>query len=186
MQNGCKAILQKRFGLLLADRGRGRRLPPLSPSFHIALRAIVLRSSPRFQTRLRWSVALPVLVALLSQSGCVYRRLTIRTNPPGAIVEVNGKRIGTSPASMDFTYYGTYDIKLSKPGFETLAIKQPVAPPWYQIPPLDAVSDNLIPVQVTNRHDLLWNLQPLPAESFDDNRLRDRGQDYRSQARTGG
>ena len=100
---------------------------------------------------------------MLLGSGCVYRRLTVRTNPPGAIVEVNGKRIGTSPASMDFTYYGTYEIKLSKPGFETLTIKQPVAPPWYQIPPLDAVSDNLIPVQVTNRHDFLWNLNPLPA-----------------------
>lgn len=143
---------------------------------------------PPFPSNRRW-IRLGVLPALmlvvLSSSGCVYRRLTIRSNPPGAIVEVNGKRIGTTPASMDFTYYGTYDIKLTKPGFQTLTVKQPVAPPWYQIPPLDAVSDNLLPAQVTNRHDFLWNLTPLPAEAFDDNRLRDRGQDYRTRARTG-
>jgi hypothetical protein len=130
-------------------------------------------------------MALAMLALLALAPGCVYRRLTIRSNPPGAIVEVNGKRIGTSPASMDFTYYGTYDIKITHPGYETLTVKQPVAPPWYQIPPLDAVSDNLLPFQVTNRHDFTWNLTPLPPEAFDDNRLRDRGQEYRGQARTG-
>lgn len=133
----------------------------------------------------RWCTILALLPVVLSSSGCVYRRLTIRSNPPGAIVEVNGQRIGTTPASMDFTYYGTYDIKMSKPGYQTLTVKQPVAPPWYQIPPLDAVSDNLIPVQVTNRHDFLWNLTPLPPEAFDDHRLRDRGQEYRTRARSG-
>ena len=133
----------------------------------------------------RRCATLALVPLVLSTSGCVYRRLTIRSNPPGAIVEVNGKRIGTTPASMDFTYYGTYDIKLTKPGFQTLAVKQPVAPPWYQIPPLDAVSDNLLPVQVTNRHDFLWNLTPLPAEAFDEHHLRDRGQEYRTRARSG-
>jgi hypothetical protein len=137
---------------------------------------------PRF---VRHGRLLLLLALGLSTSGCVYRRLTIRSNPPGAIVEVNGKRIGTTPASMDFTYYGTYDIKLSKAGFQTLQVKQPVAPPWYQIPPLDAISDNLIPAQVTNRHDFLWNLTPITAEVLDDNSLRDRGNDYRIRARTG-
>ncbi|MFV0442589.1 MAG: PEGA domain-containing protein [Planctomycetaceae bacterium] len=134
---------------------------------------------------IRLSVLLALLPVALSCSGCVYRRLTIRSTPPGAIVEVNGKRIGTTPASMDFTYYGTYDIKLTKPGYQTLTVKQPVAPPWYQIPPLDAISDNLLPAQVTNRHDFLWTLTPLPADAFDNNLLQDRGQDYRTRARTG-
>lgn len=125
------------------------------------------------------------VAASLCASGCVHRRLTIRTNPPGALVEVNGRRIGTSPCSMDFTYYGTYEIRMSLPGYETLVVQQPVAPPWYQVPPLDAISDNLLPVQVTNRHEYLWNLTPLPAAAFDDNQLRERAFDFRTRARTG-
>lgn len=133
----------------------------------------------------RVSLALLMLAGLACSSGCVSRRLTVRTNPPGATVEVNGKRIGTTPASMDFTYYGTYELRISKPGYETLVVKQPVAPPWYQVPPLDVVSDNLIPAQVTNRHDYIYTLQPHPPSAFDDTQLRDRAQDFRSMGRTG-
>lgn len=100
-------------------------------------------------------------------------------------MEVNGRRIGTTPASMDFTYYGTYEIRLSKAGYETLTIQQPVAPPWYQVPPLDAISDNLLPVHLTNRRDYHWNLTPLPPAAFDDNQLRDRADDFRSRSRSG-
>jgi hypothetical protein len=138
-----------------------------------------MRPSPR---------PIPLLLALLLAacgSGCVHRRLTVRSNPSGALVEVNGKRIGVTPASMDFTYYGTYDIRMSLPGYETLEVKQPVAPPWYQVPPLDAVSDNLIPVQLTNRHEYSWNLQQLGLEHSDDNALRNRGEDFRTRARVG-
>ena len=128
-----------------------------------------------------------MLAALLAvcATGCVSRRLTVRTNPPGAIVEVNGRRIGTSPASMDFTYYGTYEIRMSRPGFETLVVKQPVAPPWYQVPPADLISDNLSPVQITNRHEFQYALTPLPPAAFDDHQLQERAQDFRNRSRTG-
>lgn len=126
-----------------------------------------------------------IAMVLAVMSGCVHRRLTIRSDPPGAVVEVNGERIGVTPASMDFTYYGTYEIRLTKPGYETLTVRQPVAPPWYQIPPLDAVSDNLLPFQLTNRHDFSWKLRPLTLESNNDAVLRERGQDFRTRARTG-
>ncbi|HID23891.1 MAG TPA: PEGA domain-containing protein [Planctomycetaceae bacterium] len=93
-------------------------------------------------------------------TGCTHRRMTIRTDPPGAQVLVDGQPIGYTPASTDFTYYGTREITLIKPGYETLTVMQRVPPPWYQVPPLDFVTDNLLPFRVTNRHDFTYTLQP--------------------------
>ena len=105
------------------------------------------------------------ILLLLLGSGCVSRRVTIRSNPPGALVEVDGERLGFTPVSFDFTYYATREITLSKVGYETLRVKQPIRPPWYQVPPLDLVSDNLLPFKVTNRHDFAYVLKRQQVES---------------------
>jgi hypothetical protein len=142
-----------------------------------------------------WLRLLFVLVAglpLCLASGCnsVSRRLTIRSDPPGALVEVNGRRLGNAPVSMDFTYYGVNEITLSRPGFETLTVQQPVPAPWYQVFPLDLVSDNFLPWRITNRHDFTYRLSPLPAigapgDANNEELLQDRGQNFRSQSRFG-
>jgi hypothetical protein len=133
-----------------------------------------------------------VLLALLPlvSLGCVSRRLTIRTEPPGAIVEVNGRRLGLSPVSMDFTYYGVNDIQVSMPGYETMRVEQPVRAPWYQVFPLDLVSDNFLPFRLTNRHDFTYRLVPLagmgsPLDSNSEDLLKDRGNSFRSQSQFG-
>ena len=64
------------------------------------------------------------------------------------MVFVDNQQIGTTPCSVDFTYYGTREIRLVKPGFETLTVNQPIPTPWYQIPPIDFVSENLVPTQI--------------------------------------
>ena len=53
-----------------------------------------------------------LLTASAALSGCVERRYTIRTDPPGATVVVNGEEIGPSPASKSFIYYGDRKITL--------------------------------------------------------------------------
>ncbi len=116
-------------------------------------------------------------------SGCVSRRMTIRSNPPGALVEVDGRRIGFTPVSLDFTYYANYEFTLSKVGYETLTIQQPVPPPWYQIFPLDFVSDNFLPYRVTNRHDFSYQLRPMAL--IPDDELLGRANNVRSQAEVG-
>ena len=80
-----------------------------------------------------------------SQLGCVQRRLTIRSNPPGALVYVDDYQIGTTPVSTDFVYYGTRKIRLVLSGYETLTVLQPIPTPWYEFPGLDFVSENLVP-----------------------------------------
>ena len=46
-------------------------------------------------------------------SGCVSRRMTIHSNPPGALVLLDGKEIGYTPCSADFLYYGTREVTLA-------------------------------------------------------------------------
>lgn len=92
--------------------------------------------------------------------GCVQRRLTIRSNPPGALVYVDDYQIGTTPVSTDFVYYGNRKIRLVKSGYETLTVIQPIPTPWYEYPGLDFVSENLIPREIRDERVVEYQLQP--------------------------
>jgi hypothetical protein len=123
------------------------------------------------------------LVAILLPTGCVRRRLAVRSNPPGAVVFVDNQHIGTTPCSVDFTYYGTREIRLIKPGFETLTVNQPIPTPWYQIPPIDFVSENLLPNKITDHRTVAFNLEPqliVPTEQ-----LIERGNQLRQETQAG-
>ncbi len=149
--------------------GRGTRHRPVQPALDTHFPVCRFRKSPtdcvvsqpKPRRRVRafvWWLAVGCL--LVGVGGCVHRRLTIRSDPPGAQVLLDGETIGYTPASVDFTYYGTREITLIKPGYETLRVLQKIPPPWYQVPPLDFFSDNLLPFQVTNRHEFTYKLQP--------------------------
>jgi hypothetical protein len=93
------------------------------------------------------------------------------------MVFVDNQQIGTTPCSVDFIYYGTREIRLVKPGFETLTVNQPIPMPWYQIPPLDFVSENLVPQNIQDHRTVAFELQPqliVPTEQLLDraNQLR--------------
>jgi PEGA domain len=99
-------------------------------------------------------------LATVMNTGCVRRRLTIRSNPVGAVVYVDDQRIGQTPVSTDFTYYGTRKIRIVKDGYETLSTLQTIDAPWYEIPPLDFVSENLIGREIRDERVLDFQLQP--------------------------
>lgn len=103
-----------------------------------------------------------LLAALLAvaQTGCVQRRLTIRSNPPGALVYVDNYEIGTTPVSTDFIYYGTREIRLVKDGYETLTVLQPVPAPYYQYFPLDFFAENVVPYEIRDQRNLNYQLVP--------------------------
>ncbi len=100
------------------------------------------------------------LVFLASLSGCVERRMTIRTNPPGALAYVDDYEIGTTPVSTNFTYYGERKIRLVKDGCETLTVKQDVPAPWYEIIPLDFISENIVPGDIRDHRTFDYQLKP--------------------------
>lgn len=100
------------------------------------------------------------LATLAVAPGCVRRRLLIRSNPPGATVYVDNQLIGTTPCATDFTYYGTREIRLVKPGYETLTENRPIPAPWYQIPPIDFVAENVLPNKIQDYRTLNYDLVP--------------------------
>src|SRR3954447_6531710 len=107
----------------------------------------------------------------------VRRRLNVNSNPQGALVYVDNQQIGTTPCSVDFTYYGTREIRLIKPGFETLTINQPIPAPWYEYTPIDFVAENLVTMKVRDNRTVNYNLAPqlvVPSQELIDraNQLR--------------
>ncbi|HTU23935.1 MAG TPA: PEGA domain-containing protein [Pirellulales bacterium] len=100
------------------------------------------------------------LAIALCAAGCVHRRFTVRSNPPGARVFVDEYEIGTTPVSHDFVYYGTRKIRLVKDGYETLTILQPIPTPWWDLPGIDFVSENLVPTEIRDHRVLDYQMQP--------------------------
>jgi hypothetical protein len=109
------------------------------------------------------------LVLCASQSGCVQRRLLVRSNPPGALLYVDDYPIGTTPCSTSFTYYGTRKIRLVKDGYETLTVMQSIPAPWYEYTPFDFVAENFVPGQIHDQRTLDFQLRPqvvVPSEQL--------------------
>ena len=118
-----------------------------------------------------------VSVGFATLTGCVQRRILIRSNPPGALVKIDDYEIGTTPVATSFLYYGTRKIEISKSGFETLTVLQPIPSPWYQKPGVDFFSENVVPHEIRDVRALNYQLQP--AVSVPTDQLIDRGQQLR-------
>ncbi|MBI1347678.1 PEGA domain-containing protein [bacterium] len=136
-------------------------------------------------TRHRWlrSACLCLAGSSLLLTGCVSRRMTIASDPPGALVLVEGREIGYTPISLDFTYYGTRELTLIKDGYETLTVAQPLEKPWYQAPVVDFFADNLKPGHKTDRHLFRYAMQP--ARIVPNAELLQRGELLRGESRLG-
>lgn len=126
-----------------------------------------------------WSVVL-AWVLITAGTGCLYRRMTIHSDPPGALVLLEGEEIGYTPCSVDFTYYGTREITLVKDGYETLTVMQKVRTPWYQYTPIEFVSDNLLLSRQTDRHAFTYRMRR--QEVVPTGELLDRASGLRSSA----
>lgn len=103
----------------------------------------------------------------------------VRSNPPGAMVYIDDYPIGTTPIATSFTYYGTRKIRLVKDGYETLTVQQPVPPAWYQIPPIDFISENLVPGQI--RDNRTFEFQLVPQVLVPTEQVLERGEQLRRQ-----
>lgn len=125
-----------------------------------------------------------ILLALFAatQLGCVQRRLTIRSDPPGALVYIDDYQIGTTPCSTSYLYYGDRKIRLVKDGYETLTVQHRFWPPFYEIPPLDFVSENVVPFELRDKRDLNFKLVPQQLAPTD--QLLERAENLRRGSRT--
>jgi hypothetical protein len=114
-------------------------------------------------------------------SGCVERRYTIRSEPPGATVIVNGEEIGPAPASKSFYYYGDREITLMLNGYQTKTIIQPINAPWWDNYFTEFFTENFVPVSLRDEREYKFSLEP--ALSPPQGELRDRAESLRSDAR---
>jgi hypothetical protein len=131
------------------------------------------------------SCGLPLLVLLLIGTccGCVRRRMTVRTSPPGAMVYVDHQSIGTTPVSANFTYYGTRQFEIIKDGYRTEKFLRKFNPPWYEWPVLDFVSETLWPFE--KRDERILDVQLSPDVNVPTEALIRSGEELRSQAAKG-
>jgi hypothetical protein len=114
----------------------------------------------RGRCRRRLSLLLALAMGLGALAGCVERRYTIRSNPPGALAIVNGEEIGPTPISRSFTYYGDREITLMADGYDTFTTIQPINAPWWDNFVTEFFTENLIPYTFRDEREYCYQLQP--------------------------
>jgi hypothetical protein len=137
-------------------------------------------SGRKFVFGLAWLAAAG---AWLNAEADVRRRITVRSNPEGALVYIDDQQIGATPVSVSFVYYGTRKIQLIKDGFKTITVKETFSPPWYEIPPLDFFSENVYGGELRDERVLDFQMEPETIPPT--NELWQRAEALRSSARAG-
>lgn len=136
---------------------------------------------PRLSPLRAWMLIL--MVALTSLTGCIRKRMTIRSTPSGATAYIDKQPIGMTPVSTNYTYYGTRSIELTRPGFRTEKFLRKFNPPWYAIPPLDFFSETLWPFE--KRDERIIDVQLTPEQEVPEEALIASGEQLRLQASQG-
>ena len=101
---------------------------------------------------------------LVLSTGCVERKLFIRSDPPGAEVALNRADAlpGTTPLEVEFDDYGTYHVRAELEDYQELTTSVDVPTPWWGWFPLDFVTDVLLPFSIEDHHYVDLTLEPLP------------------------
>ncbi len=105
---------------------------------------------------------------VVAVQGCVERELFIKSDPPGAEACIDGCDAGETPVTVPFTYYGDRLLELRLKGYSVERTSLHVDTPWYQIFPLDFVTDLLWPGTITDTHSYSFELEPLGVEGLTD------------------
>lgn len=80
------------------------------------------------------------LLAAALLPGCVSRKLFLRSEPAGAEVWLDGRRVGTTPYEEELPGWGTRSLELRLEGRETLRTELALPAPWYEWWPLDLLA----------------------------------------------
>ena len=99
--------------------------------------------------RLRRTAARTTCVALaaLAAAGCVRREIEVTSTPPGALLTLNGREVGRTPARIKFTFDGTYDVRLRLAGYESVQGKGTTEMPVWDFVGADLVAE-MVPADI--------------------------------------
>ena len=120
--------------------------------------------------------------AALSQAGCVERLLAIQSDPPGAAAYLDGEKVGTTPCEVPYTWYGTRVLVLELRGFTLVRKEIELNPPWWQIVPIDFITDILFPLTIRDRMSVTYTLDPAPASPEEVDAVLERADELRKRS----
>lgn len=123
-------------------------------------------------------VALAAVTAVVL-AGCVERRLTINTTPPGATVLLNDQEVGQAPVTVPFRWYGDYSVRISKDGYETLDTHRKLKAPLHDYFPLDFFAQVLYPGRIVDSYE--WDFELAFKEYPTRDEIIEAGQSLRNQ-----
>lgn len=103
------------------------------------------------------------LACCAALGGCIERRIQITSEPPGATVWLNDVEIGTTPTEAEFRYFGVYDVRLHKTGFEPVATHKKAEAPFYEYPGPDLIAEA---IPGTNETVIKWHFTLEPAKEL--------------------
>jgi len=132
------------------------------------------------------------LFALLAwNTGCVERKLLVRSEPSGAPVTIDEEEVGNTPVEYEFSHYGTRRIRVGpvrdEKGAVAFAASEkmvPIEAPTYQKFPIGFFWEVLWPGTVVDKHPVEFTLEP-PREEYGEKAAKDvmkRAQDFRKKA----
>lgn len=124
---------------------------------------------------------LPLLaIAMVVFAGCVERRLTVVTEPAGAVVWLNDEEIGVAPVTVNFNWYGHYRVRIEKEGYQTLHTDRLLERPMHDYPGFDFVAEVLWPGQIVDEY--LWEFELQAYQPLDSGELMERAEAMRVRA----
>lgn len=91
--------------------------------------------------------------------GCVERRLSITSEPSGALVSIGDRDMGRTPLETSFKFHGSYDVLVQHDGYEPLRTTADAVPPLYEYPGPDLVAE-LLPIKFRNTQRWHFVLEP--------------------------
>lgn len=110
---------------------------------------------------LRAAVPLCLCASAPFFGGCVERRISITSEPAGALVWVNDVEVGRTPVETVYKHYGEYDVRLELDGHDTLQTFSKAKTPWWEFPGPDLIAE-AIP---NAKHTVRWHFVLTPTMS---------------------
>jgi len=108
--------------------------------------------------------AAALAAVVLAAAGCVERKMLIRSDPPGALIALDGKDTELrTPAEIPFDFGGTRAVTLSAPGCRVLETTAKLEDPWFTYVPLDFCAELLWPGTIHDDQTFDYTLEPYVA-----------------------
>lgn len=136
-----------------------------------------------FIMRTRHTAIFLSIVALVSitTAGCIQRRMTVKSEPPGAKVFLDGIDVGSTPVTVPFTSYGWREILLELDEYQVQKNIVRIRAPWYSFFPIDFFTDVLYPGTITDERTFSFVMSPLEPEDME--AFQERAEDFAERSR---